>query len=307
MHIWPVYAFNVSLYILFPLLIGIFYRHNRINALYIYLSAVLLWGGLAGTVYSFRLTDNLSVSGGNIAYGAFMMVSVILIITERSRATFFNIIRILIGVNALVFTGFNFLRFILRNEIATNPLSIPYAVFEVSFRAMITGGFLIFTEILLLLAIFISFSKKIKSITGLSLLYVASYIAVLCLDGLLFPVIALGVQSDLIAIIIGNFPGKIILASSFAIPLLAYLVLNSEDVEYFSEARLRLKDIVNYRFERLVKEIYKYEKREKRQREKIETLIDLSGKDQLTSIANRRKFEEFFEREWSRAQRDKKT
>jgi len=307
MQEWLLFELNILVYFLFPFVIGRVYGQNRVGALYIYLGVVLFWGGFAGAIYSFKLSEAISISGGNIAYGAFMMTSVLLIITERSRSTFYKIIRLLIGIDVLVFVNFSLLLFVMKEGIAINPMSVPYVIFDVSYWVLIVGGVLIFMEILFLYTLFIIFGSRMKSVTALSFLYVAAYAAVLCMDGVLFPVLAFGLGEELIRIIIGNFPGKLVLAASFGLPLLAYLVANKDDVEDFLDTGLRLKDVVDYRFERLVEKIHAYEKREKQQRRKIDKLIDLSGQDQLTAIANRRKFENYFATEWSRAQREKKS
>lgn len=297
------FEINVLIYFVIPFLACSVYNKSRVDALYNYLTAVLLWGGFAGAIYSFKLSDEITISGGNIAYGAFMMTAVLLILTERSRTTFFKIIRVLLGVDAVVFIGFCFMTAIFKMGVAVNPLGVPPELFHTSFWILVFGGILILCEILTLYFVFLHLGTRINDITLLSILYVLAFTVMLILDGILFPILVIGMHNDLEHTIIGDLPGKSLLAVSFAVPLLIYLFINRNDVENFKDANIKLRDVVNYRFELLIHRMHAYEVNSELQQRKIKQLIDISGTDTLTGIANRRKFEETLNREWFRAQR----
>lgn len=299
------FEINVLIYFIIPFFVCSIYNRSRVDALYNYLATVLLWGGFAGAIYSFKLSDAITISGGNIAYGAFMMTAVLLILTERSRMTFFKIIRILIGVDAVVFIGFCFMTAIFKMGLAVNPLGVPPELFHTSFWILVFGGILILCEILTLYFVFLHLGTRINDITLLSVLYVLAFAVMLILDGILFPILVFGVHQDLEHTIIGDLPGKLTLAVSFAVPLLIYLIINRNDVKNFKDANIKLRDVVNYRFELLIHRMHAYEVNSELQQRKIKQLIDISGTDTLTGIANRRKFEETLNTEWFRAQRTK--
>ena len=70
---------QVGIYCLFPLLLT-FERNpqTRRVSLYIYVSLVLIMGGFLGAVYSVLLPGDISLSGGTIAYGGFMMACIMM-------------------------------------------------------------------------------------------------------------------------------------------------------------------------------------------------------------------------------------
>jgi hypothetical protein len=47
--------------------------------MYGYIPIILLLGVVAGAIYSISITETLNISGGNTAYGAFMMSTVMLV------------------------------------------------------------------------------------------------------------------------------------------------------------------------------------------------------------------------------------
>jgi diguanylate cyclase (GGDEF)-like protein len=103
----------------------------------------------------------------------------------------------------------------------------------------------------------------------------------------------------------GNVLGKLTLALTFSIPLTVFFLVFRKSFVQFIQTPLILEDIVNFRKEELIDRIYKYELRQQVQEKEMEKLVDIAGKDPLTSLANRRKFESAFGAEWSRCQREK--
>ena len=134
------YILNVGIYSIFPLYFATLKNRVRTAAFYNYLSIVLLVGGLAGAVYSFPLSEALSISGGNIAYGAFMMSTIMLIIIERDFSTFKHMFRLVVVVDLIAFVGFNFMAWLLESEYVLNPFAIPFSIFDVSLKVLVLGG-----------------------------------------------------------------------------------------------------------------------------------------------------------------------
>lgn len=100
-----------------------------------------------------------------------------LIIIERRTTTFLNLIRLVVGIDSFVFVGFNFLSWILKNDLAMNQLQTPYAIFNVSLWVLVIGGVLILLEILFLLAIFyLSEKQNHKCTAALDNLYCCLHI-----------------------------------------------------------------------------------------------------------------------------------
>lgn len=234
---------NIALYSAFPLYFTTINTRLRTVTFYIYISIVLVLGGLAGAVYSFPLTDTLHISGGNLAYGAFMMSTVMLIIIESDITTFRNMIRLVVMVDLFVFLGFNFLAWLLDYGQVLNPLQIPASIFRISLWVLIIGGILIIGEILFLLFIFLQVRKLTSNLSVLAFIYTLTFILILCVDGVLFPLLAFGLSSNLVNIIFGNVSGKIIMASCYSIPMLGFYLIFRQNFTQFLDTPLTINEL----------------------------------------------------------------
>lgn len=277
----------------------------RVTALYCYISLILLVGGLAGAIYSLPLAETLHISGGNMAYGAFMMSTVMLIIIERNMSTFRNIIRLVVIVDIFVFLGFNFLSWVLKSGLVLNPFQIPPEIFDVSLWMLILGGILILGEVLLLLLIFLQIRKFISSLSVLALTYTVAFFLILCLDGVLFPLIAFGLSPELVSIIVGNVSGKIVLASCYSVPMLLFYWLFRRSFSRFLETPLAVNELVRAPRKQLLETLYHYEARDQQLQRDNQALTEAAEHDKLTALANRRKFDQTLEAEWTRCKRER--
>lgn len=298
------FLLNIGLYSMFPLYFATLNARLRSAAFYIYISIVLLVGGLAGTIYSFPLSENLHISGGNLAYGAFMMSTVIIIIVERDVSTFWNIIRLVVMVDFFVFLCFNFLVWLLESGVVLNPLNIPSSIFHMSSWVLLIGGSLILGEILFLLFIFVQVRKWVSNLTTLSVIYTLAFVVILCVDGLLFPLLAFGLSPDLVAIIFGNVSGKFVMAVCYSFPMLGFYLVFRKNFAQFVDTPLTMNELIKAPRKKLLETLYRYEIRDQQfQRDKLK-LTEIAEHDALTDLANRRKFDQTFEAEWSRCQRE---
>ncbi len=299
------FLLNIVLYSIFPLYFTILNRQVRTVAFYIYISLLLALGGLAGSVYSFPLSASLHISGGNLAYGAFMMSTVMLIILERDVSTFRNMIRLVVMVDFFVFLGFNLLAWLIESGHVLNPLHIPSSIFEVSLWVLVLGGLLILSEILILLFIFLQVRKRISDPSVIAVIYTIAFVLILCADGVIFPLLAFGLSPDLVSIIFGNVVGKIVMASCYSVPMLLFYLVFRQKLTEFLETPLTMNELVRAPRQKLLETLYLYEIRDRQLRRDKKELTEIAGRDELTALANRRKFEQAFEAEWSRCQRKK--
>lgn len=295
---------NIGLYSIFPLYFTTMTSRLRTPAFYMYISIVLVVGGLAGAIYSFPLSETLHISGGNLAYGAFMMSTVMLIIIERDVSTFRNIIQLVVQVDIFVFAGFNFLAWLLDSKLVLNTVHIPSAIFNVSLWVLIIGGVLILGEILVLLLIFLQVRRLISNISALAFIYTFAFILILCADGVLFPILAFGLSPELVSIIFGNVSGKAIMAACYSVPMLGFYLIFRKKFIRFLDTPLPMNELIKAPRKKLLETLYHYEIRDQQfQRDKQE-LMEISERDELTTLANRRKFDQTFQTEWSRCQRE---
>lgn len=303
--IWGVFLLNIGLYSLFPLYFMIMKTSQRTAAFYSYIGIILLVGGVTGAIYSFPLSENLHVSGGNIAYGAFMMSTIMLIIIEHDVSTFRNIIRLVIMVDFFVFVGFNFLAWLFKSEHVLNPLHIPFSIFQVSLWVIIIGGILILCEILLLLFIFLQVRKRLSNLLAIAFIYTLAFILILCADGIFFPLLAFGLSPDLVSIIFGNVFGKFVMGICYSIPMFGFFLVFRKNFLIFIDTPLTMNELIRAPRKKLLETLYKYEIRDQQLQHDKQILTEMAEHDGLTSLANKRRFDQIFTAEWSRSQREK--
>lgn len=245
---------SVAVYSAFPFYFTTQKNPLRAVSFYVYLGLVLTVGGFLGAICTYAI-NSVNVSAGNLAYGGLMMTTILLVIVERNMDTVRNVIRLVITVNVFVFFLFELLYFSLNRSQALNPFNTSAAVFNVSLWIMLLGEVLIIFELLLLLFIFERIKAKVTNVFWLSLLYIIFFVSVLCLDGILFPVIAFGIKPEMVGIVIGNVKGKFIMASAFSVPMFIFLLTFHKKLSQFIEEPLFLKDLLSAPREKLVEEI----------------------------------------------------
>ncbi|WED29271.1 GGDEF domain-containing protein [Vibrio sp. DW001] len=297
---------NVIVYSVLPLYFLTLNSRVCIASLYGYIAITLFVGGLAGAIYSFPFSESLNISGGNLAYGAFMMSTVMLIIIENDTCTFRNMIRLVLMVDTFVFFGFSFMAWLLGSGLVIDPYNLPPSIFYVSFLVLVIGGVLILGEILLLLFVFQQVRKYFSSLFSVTSIFTLTFILILCADGIFFPLVAfaLGLSPVSVNIIFGNILGKLIIAICYSFPLLGFYLIFRQKLSRFISTPLSLNELFGAPRDQLLDTLQRYEIRDKQlQRDKKE-LTEIAERDRLTSLANRHKFDVMFEKEWYRCQRE---
>ncbi len=230
------FILQVSLFSIFPLYFTTVKGPQRKVYFYIYLALVLLIGGFFGNVYSIPITPEINVSGGNLCYGAFMMSSVLFVLVERDVFILRHVLKLVIFVDLFNVLFSSLASTTLQSDGVINPHNTPSALFELSTPLIILGGVLIILELLSLLYCFERLKKLNLPLILTGALYIVLFVLVLCLDGILFPVIAFGFSPEIIAIVLGGLDGKLLSASSFALPLLLFISLKHQSFVNYLEA-----------------------------------------------------------------------
>ncbi|MDO6489061.1 diguanylate cyclase [Colwellia sp. 6_MG-2023] len=306
MNVLSAFILNVAIYSIFPLLLTTVKPKSRTILFYVYISTVLVLGGVLGSIYSFKLSENIVISGGTIAFGAFMMSITMLIIIERNVSVINNVMKLVLLVNTLTYLSFKLYSLLLDSDVVINHLNISIDIFQTSFSMLLIGGGLIILELLILLFLFIQIRKVIFNISFLAFIYTAAFIVILCIDGLLFPLIAIGLDENLSNIIMDNITGKLILALSYSFPMLIFYWVFKRHLVRFLKSPIQLKDLMTAPRKKLLEELHRYEMQDQQLRQKNLELLELSNQDSLTSLANRRKFDDALNIEWKRCERSKK-
>ena len=234
---------QVLFYGAFPLLFSVFARPMRLLLLYVYIAVVLTMGGFLGSVYALQVADGIAISAGSILYATLILTSLILVVDGRDASVVRNVVKIVIGVNVFKAGLFALTAYALQQPDALNRFDTSAAVFEVSLRVVLAGGLLILAELVLIILVFEQVKNRIQSPALLALTYVAFYVGVLCLDGLLFPLAALPWSDQLDQVIVAGVQGKLVLGLAFSVPLLVFMTAFRRKLAAFRAVSLRLQDL----------------------------------------------------------------
>jgi PAS domain S-box-containing protein len=244
MTVLTILLLQVLIYVVFPFYFTTLPYHLRSIAFYIYLSVLYILGGFLGAVYTLPITESISISGGNLNYGAFMMTIILLVIIESDLDIVRHVLRLVLGVNVFKLLIYYSLSLALANEAIINPYQTAAKVFDVSIDIVAIGGTLIMAELLIFLLIFSWVKRWVKNIGILAILYIFFYLFILMIDGLLFPLFAFAANSELVNTIYGNITGKIVMGSLYCIPMLAFILLNRQRFVAFVEKPMDLSELL---------------------------------------------------------------
>ncbi len=277
---------NIVLYSAFPFyFVGLYKRFGTLP-FYVYLGIVLSFGGFLGAIYSFPLAVGGNVSGGNIAYAAFMMTAIVLVIVDNRVVNIRYVVRLVITVNVFVFFLFSLLVGVLGNDAIINPFGVSGEVFSVSLGLMLLGELLIIVELLAVLYLFDLLKARIQNLTVLALCFIAIYVVLICFDGVAFPLIAFGFRREIVETVFGGLPGKVVLAASFSIPLFAFLmVFRARFRRYAAEAFVFI-DLFVLPHRQLIREVDRHKETARRSDERYRHLAE-SIQDIFFSIDDR--------------------
>ena len=233
-----IFVLHVVLFSSVALALSMLPRPTRAVGFYVYMSVVLLVGGFLGNAYSLPIADSVTVSGGNLAYGAFMLTAVLFVLAERDVFILRRLILLVVAVDA-----FNILLSLLITQtIGTsgtiNPHGTPAALFENAIPLIVLGGTLIILELGLMLFLFEWIKRLNPPQMVVRVAYMVIFVAVLCFDGIAFPLIAFGTSAEIIGVVAGGFNGKLLTAAAYSFAVLAFMILMPRRFAAYLDARV---------------------------------------------------------------------
>ena len=250
---------HVLVYSAFPLCFLALDSQTRALYFYLYLTVTLLIGGLFGAIYSFELAPGVEISSGAMAYGAFMMGTILLIANESNLAVVKSIIRLVVLVNLFALS----IHFLLSNAFEIAQVSVlglePYVLFTAKWVIML-GGLVIIAELLLLFSVLEYVKPKVLSTRAMVAMYTTAYIAILCVDGIIYPLLLVGLNSESPAAITGNLTTKLAVASAFAVPTVLYLIIFPEIIKGYMNSPLHLRGLLPFAGTSLRKKVRRQER-----------------------------------------------
>lgn len=201
---WGLVAALVLLCAAFPFCFAFFRRPVRLVLSYVYVAMVLLVGGFFGSVLAIPLTGAVTLSAGSILYGALMLTAFLLVAGGHDPRVIRNLVKIVVAVNVFKVLLFTLTAEALRTPGVVNPFGVVPEVFTVSLTVVLVGGVLIVAELALIAVVLEAVQSRVRSRGTQAALQVLLFVAVLVLDGVLFPVLARPTAPDLGALVAGG-------------------------------------------------------------------------------------------------------
>jgi EAL domain-containing protein (putative c-di-GMP-specific phosphodiesterase class I) len=257
------FVLQVLAYATFPIYFATLRSRMRQVFLYVYAGIVLTVGGFLGSVHAYALVGGVDISAGSVAYGALMMTTLVLVVVEHDVQVVRNVVRLVVVVNVFKVVLYQVTATALRSEEFPNPFDTAPSVFSVSLRVVLAGGFLIVLELLLLLFAFERLKSTIASPHVLRALYVGCFVAILCLDGVLFPVLAVPSPGDWGDLILRGVRAKFVLGVAYSLPVLGFLWAFRATLAAYEATPLRLQEVLFARRDTIIEALV--QEREARQ------------------------------------------
>lgn len=242
-EVWLLGA-SVAVYAAIPLIIVSTRLTTRFILLYAYIAAVLVLGGLLGSVYAFPISDDVALLAGQVAYGALMFATLVTVVESRDLQAVRTIVTLVVTVNVVVFALFRISEYALNHGEVINPLEIDPALFSGSIRILLSGGILIVGELMLLLGILEKTKRRIGP-RGMLGVYPLAFVGILALDGVLFPVLAFFPFDGLGSVIASGVQAKLTLAGVYTLPLMLFLVLRRSALSEYHATPIHLRHLLS--------------------------------------------------------------
>jgi PAS domain S-box-containing protein len=233
------FLWSVAVYSALPLLYSMRRTSFQFLLLYSHLASLLTFGGLLGAVYILPVGGGVNLLAGQVAFAGFLFATFITVVVGRDLQVVRNVVALTIVVNVLVFGVFSLSRLALESPEVVNPFDTSPVVFEQSLETVLLGGALIVGELLLLLVV-LETAKRRLGPWLMAAVYPLTYVGILVLDGVLFPVLVIRPDSGLGDAVLQGVQAKLVLACAFLLPLMLFVALFRRTLTLYEARPLNL-------------------------------------------------------------------
>ena len=206
-----------------------------------YLGVLFILTQLFGRIYSIEISPNLSITGGNLAYSAFLAAYMIVIISIPEPNKIRTLLYMLVLLSLFVSFIYLMISYFLKMEQIVNHFNIPEEFFEQSLGSTLVSiiSFIIelFGLLFLLELVKKTFKKRFMIIFG----SIGCYYIILILDGILFPLGMRIFYPSLEISIISGVLAKIICGSGFFVLLGIYFTVFYSNMTEYIETPLSVR------------------------------------------------------------------
>jgi len=224
-------------------LLLLFSPKNRILFNYMYLGVLFILTQLFGRTYSIIISPNLLITGGNLAYSAFLAAYMIVIFSIPDPRKIRNLLYMLVILSLFISLIYVMVSYFLKMEQIDNLFNIPEEFFTQSFGSNLVSIISFTIELFGLLFLLELVKKNFKKRFMIILGSIGCYYIMLILDGILFPLgMRIFYPTLEIPILSGIFV-KIICGSGFFVLLGIYFTLFYANITKYIETPLSVRSM----------------------------------------------------------------
>ena len=254
--------FHFLIYGIPPFLIAKFItKYESMTLFYAYFGFLFVFTQLFAIFYSIKITEDLFITGGNIAYSSIILLTFCIAIISQDPVVVRNLILIQIFLNVFLFFLYLLLFTILNSPYAINIFNVSPEIFRATITVNIISSFVFVIEILIMFYVLEKIKMKLKNQLFIAILYVLVFMSILCLDGFLFPFFMNMFEPELGTAITGGIFGKLILGMGFSPFLIAFLIFHRESFKKYLEEPFNLRYIIIPPRKKLIEELEEAEEK----------------------------------------------
>ncbi|WP_426247465.1 sensor histidine kinase [Nocardioides sp. LHG3406-4] len=277
---WSLFLVTVALYAAFPLILASRRSPYQLMLMYAHIAGLKTLTGLLGTIYVFEIGE-VTLTAGQVAFGGFVFSTLVMVIVTRDLQVMRNIIVLTISINVLLYLAFRISGAALGSEDVINPFGTPRSVFDESLRMVVLGGLLTVLMLVLLLAVLELAKHRVPS-AAMPFAYVAAFVGILAIDGVLFPTLALTPTDDYLGLIRHGVLAKLALAAAYSVPLLAFVLLYRPVIQRFEARPLNVRGLVSVSRDELVDRLERQQAELHAQRDQLRESTESAGRATAT-------------------------
>ena len=208
-----------------------------------YLGVLFILTQLFGRTYEIEISPNLFITGGNLAYSAFLAAYMIVIISIPDPKKIRSLLYMLVLLSLFVSLIYLIISYFLKMEQIVNIFNIPDEFFKQSFGSNLVSIIAFIIELFGLLFLLELVKKTFKKRFMIILGSIGCYYIMLILDGILFPLGMRIFYPSLEISILSGVLVKIICGSGFFALLGIYFTIFYSDITTYMETPLSVRSM----------------------------------------------------------------
>ena len=208
-----------------------------------YLGVLFILTQLFGRTYSVIISPNILITGGNLAYSAFLAAYMIVIISIPNPKKIRNLLYMLVILSLFISIIYLLVSYFLKMEEIVNLFNIPEEFFEQSLGSNLVSIISFIIELFGLLYLLELVKKTFKKRFMIILGSISCYYVILILDGILFPLGMRIFYPTLEIPILDGILVKIICGSGFFVLLGFYFTIFYSNITKYIETPLSVRSM----------------------------------------------------------------